>query len=93
MPYFTAKISAYKDISGNKKIDVLSMPNAILETAYRTAIYNLNSRIEPVPVDRLGDAYHADSPNSDITSATAIRKLINTGEEYKDYVHIQHTIY
>ncbi|MBN2878564.1 MAG: nucleotidyltransferase family protein [Clostridia bacterium] len=84
--YPQARALAYQKISGNATIDILKSPNAILEIAYRNAIYRLKSHIEVLPVPRAGDAYHESVPQSRIASATAIRKLILEKKDFSEYM-------
>ena len=65
---------------------MLKSPNAILEIAYRNAIHKLRSKIIPVPVPRVGDAYHEAIPQSKTASATAIRRLIREKADYSSFV-------
>ena len=84
--YPKARALAYQHLSGNENIDILKSPNAILEIAYRNAIYRLKSKIEVLPVPRAGDAYHENIPQSKIASATAIRNLIHENKNFLEYM-------
>ena len=55
---------------------VLRSPNNILAIEYLKALHFARCSIEPVPVRRIGDSYHAQSPTGRFTSATALRELL-----------------
>ena len=84
--YPQARAEAFKEISQYEDVSILKSPNAILEIAYRNAIHRFGSDIVPVPVPRVGDAYHESAPKSKIASATAIRNLILSKEPYDDFM-------
>jgi len=84
--YPQARLNAFKTISNFDDVSILKSPNAILEIAYRNAIYRLKSKIIPVHVPRVGDAYHESSPKSSIASATAIRNLIHHKKDYSRFI-------
>lgn len=64
-------------LAGNRKI--LSSPNNILAIAYIKALMNLDSRLIPVAVTRLGSDYHDPSLYSQYCSALAIRQALADG--------------
>ncbi|KJS18951.1 MAG: hypothetical protein VR72_20955 [Clostridiaceae bacterium BRH_c20a] len=67
-------------------INELNNPNNVLALAYLRVLDQLNSNIEPVLIKRIG-SYHAQEPEKEIASATAIRKLIlNHNDDWKKYV-------
>ncbi|KJS81487.1 MAG: hypothetical protein JM58_17000 [Peptococcaceae bacterium BICA1-8] len=67
-------------------IGELNNPNNVLAVAYLRALDQLNSAIEPVLIKRIG-SYHAQEPEKEVASATAIRKLIlNHNEDWGKYV-------
>ena len=84
--YPQSRIEAFSSVSGIFNTAVLKSPNAILEIAYRNAIHKLRSKIIPVPVPRVGDAYHEAIPQSKTASATAIRRLIREKADYSSFV-------
>jgi len=64
----------------------LDSPNNILAIAYLRVLEQLDCRIEPVTVQRIG-SFHAQQPELGIASATAIRKLIeNNDRSWLEYV-------
>ena len=86
LSYPQSRIEAFKTTSNHIETSVLKRPNAMLEIAYRNALHRLNSSIIPIPVPRVGDAYHDASPKSTIASATAIRNLIKENKDYSSLV-------
>lgn len=69
LSYAAARQAAVGDTS------VLSAPNNILGLEYCRAILHTGSSVVPLAIQRNGD-YHADLPQADEPSATAIRKLL-----------------
>lgn len=64
----------------------ISTPNNILALEYVKALNKLNSKMIPVPVTRIGAGYNDTEVLDGIASATHIRKLINNGEYFSDFV-------
>ena len=64
---------------------LLTRPNDILAFEYCRAILTQNSHIHPLAVLRPGD-YHADAPDAEHPSATAVRQLILSGGDWRQYV-------
>lgn len=89
MAYPQARLTAFHQLSTHSDVSILKSPNAILEIAYQNAIHRLDSRLIPVPIPRVGDAYHEATPQSRIASATAIRKLVLAGEDYSAYMPME----
>ena len=65
--------------------DLLSRPNDILAVEYCKAILSQRSPIKPLPIYRAGD-YHAEIPEIENPSATALRKQILAGQAWLHYV-------
>lgn len=63
----------------------LALPNDILAVEYTKAILQQNSPMGILPIRRPGD-YHATSPDPENPSATALRRLLKTGESWQSYV-------
>ena len=59
--------------------------NDILAFEYCRAILTQNSPMQPLAVLRPGD-YHADTPDAEHPSATAVRRLILSGSGWRQYV-------
>lgn len=64
---------------------VLSLPNNILAVEYCKAILRQCSKMQSQVILRQG-SYHDTEPDKNNPSATAIRVLIEQGQEWKDYV-------
>ena len=65
--------------------ELLRRPNDILAVEYCKAILAQNSSMVPFPIRREGD-YHAPAPAPENPSATAVRRLMLTGEPWLPYV-------
>ncbi len=63
---------------------LLTRPNDILAFEYCRAILTQNSPMHPLAVLRPGD-YHADTPDAEHPSATAVRRLLS-GSGWRQYV-------
>lgn len=64
---------------------ILSQPNNILAVEYCKAILSQNSNMQPYVIHREG-GYHDTLPDKENPSATALRQLIEAGENWRDYV-------
>lgn len=64
---------------------LLSNPNDILAVEYCKAILSQGSAMEPVPILRQG-SYHDDIPDPENPSATAVRKLLLGGQDWKSCI-------
>ena len=64
---------------------LLMKPNDILAFEYCRALLTQNSPMRPLAVLRPGD-YHADTPDAEHPSATAVRRLILSGSGWRQYV-------
>lgn len=65
--------------------DLLSNPNDILAVEYCKAILAQKSPLEPMPILRQG-SYHADIPDPENPSATAVRGLLLEGGDWRPYI-------
>ncbi len=65
--------------------ELLSQPNDILAVEYCKAILRRESAMEPMPILRCG-SYHAEEPNPENPSATALRKLLLSGQSTSAYL-------
>ena len=63
----------------------LSNPNDILGVEYCKAILSQNSPLLPLPIHREG-SYHAELPDGENPSATAVRSQMLAGESWQVYV-------
>lgn len=64
---------------------VLSSPNNILAVEYCKAILLQNSSMTPLPIKREG-SYHDKTADSDNPSATAVRNLMLSGEDWTPFI-------
>lgn len=64
--------------------DAFFSPNNILGINYISALQKLGSDIKTYTVKRNND-YHSDKSNDDFKSASALRNLISSGEQYRSY--------
>ncbi len=78
-----ARQSALTELGGSGGL--LSQPNDILAVEYCKAIISQNLQITPSPIPREG-GYHDTSPNPVNPSATAVRHLMLTGQEWLTYI-------
>lgn len=75
-----ARAAALKEHSA-----LLQKPNDILALEYCKAILSQKSAIQPMPIQRQGD-YHDTAPDTENPSATAIRNLLQNGEQWRSFV-------
>jgi len=78
-------IDRLEKISPSELSKILNQPNNILALEYIKHLLNLNSKIIPVPIKRIGASYHQRVIMGKISSATSIRnEIINnlTSPEY-----------
>ena len=65
--------------------DLLALPNNILAVEYCKAILSQNVPMQPLPIIREG-SYHAEMPDTDNPSATAVRNLMQQNLDWNPYV-------
>ena len=65
--------------------EILRRPNDILAVEYCKAMLATGTAMRPLPIVREG-SYHAETPDAENPSATALRKLICEGGDWKSYV-------
>ncbi|MFW5789670.1 MAG: nucleotidyltransferase [Bacillota bacterium] len=76
-----ARAEAIRELLGEEAYKIISKPNNILGIEYLKAIKEYNLPIEAETIARIDSNYHDQSPgNTNITSATAIRKLVYQGK-------------
>ena len=78
-----ARAAALADLGMDS--DILAQPNNILAVEYCKAILTQNSVMTPCPIFREG-SYHAEAPDPNNPSATALRSLILRGQEWRSYI-------
>lgn len=64
--------------------NIMSKSNNILAIEYLKALKSLKSSIQPVTVKRMGDSYLSTEMSSSLSSATAIRMLLQKGGSVTD---------
>lgn len=80
----TARQNAIKQICGNDNLAaLLEQPNNILGIEYLKALYRLNSRIEPLTIQRAVSHYHDTELKEQFSSASALRQTI-ANEQFAD---------
>lgn len=65
--------------------DILRRPNDILAVEYCKALLSTGTSMRPLPIVREG-SYHAETPDEENPSATALRKLIGEKGNWQAYV-------
>ena len=65
--------------------EILRRPNDILAVEYCKAILATGTAMKPLPIIREG-SYHAEIPDAENPSATALRKLITENGDWQSYV-------
>ena len=78
-----ARASALEELGLDAEI--LRRPNDILAVEYCKAILATGTTMKPLPIAREG-SYHAETPDAENPSATALRKLIGEADHWQDYV-------
>ena len=64
---------------------LVTLPNNILAIEYCKAILSQNSAMKPFPILREG-SYHDTAPDAENPSATAVRKLMQSGHDWKSCI-------
>lgn len=75
--YAKARANAF---AGFIPFDLLSSPNNILGLEYTKALYEKQSTVDILPIQRTGAAYDNDTLQANFSSASAIRSAINRGD-------------
>lgn len=73
-------LSSMEELSLDEIQQLLGEPNNILALEYLKSLQRRNSTITPVTIRRKSAGYHDTSMDSEFVSATAIRKLYQTGD-------------
>ena len=76
--YAKARAKAFKHIFP-KYADILESPNNILGIEYIKALKKCSSNMIPYTINRIGHAYHDTECRDTLASASAIRKLLTSG--------------
>lgn len=75
-----ARSHAFSELYGYDAREILAAPNNILAIEYMKALIRTKSNITPHNITRLNNNYHDDFMTGSISSATAIRKYMESGE-------------
>lgn len=83
-------ISKHKllDISKEDLLEILNSSNNILGLEYVKSLVKLNSNIKPYTITRVSAAYNSEDINSNICSATAIRKSLKENNNLNDISNV-----
>ena len=82
----TARQRALRDMYGDAFADVLSSPNDILGVEYIKAIKSFGFPMEVKAVTRKGVAHDSCEVTGNICSASALREMLRTGEDFKAFL-------
>lgn len=83
--YPKSREKAIKEYFPDLSVD-LNQPNIILGINYLKVLKELNSKIKPVPIQRIGN-YHGLKPVNNIAGATLIRNLMKKNDfSYKNFL-------
>lgn len=83
MSYPKARMEAF---SGLIDGELLTEPNNILAIEYIKALKNISSKIKPSTIKRYKAGYHDENPSDEFASASAVRDMIFSKEEYLKYI-------
>lgn len=87
MTFAAAREKAVCDIYGNEISDILSQPNNILALEYLKALQNIDSKITPTTISRVGAEHDSTETSDNIASASFVRQLIyEKNSEYLKYI-------
>lgn len=83
--YAEARQKALESIIGDSAT-IIEQPNNILAIEYIKAIKMLGININPLTVERKGAAHDSKDKNDGFASASEIRRMIEDGEDFSDYI-------
>ncbi len=86
LSYPDARQKALADLCGEDFARILSSPNDILGIEYIKAINSLNSKMTFSPLKRQGVSHDSEIFNGRFSSASAIRKMMLSGEDFKEFM-------
>jgi len=87
MPHPRARAQALSAWFGDDKTgEELAMPNAVLGTMYLRQIRLLESKLEPLVIQRAGAGYNDEDIHGSIASATSVRKALFSGSDWRQAV-------
>lgn len=83
-PHPRARAEALADwLEDDSAADALASPNAVLGAMYLRRLRHLASGMEPIAVRRAGAGYHDERVQGQIASATAVRRALFAGGEWR----------
>lgn len=85
MSFASARQKAVEKILG-APADCMGQPNNILGIEYLKQLKKSGSKISPVTITRSGTSYHSTEDSKGLLSATGIRRRMELGENWRDYV-------
>ncbi len=74
--YVKARTKTTLEFNGDLDGELFTAPNNILGLEYTRAILSQNSKIEILPIPRVGAGYTDEKPQNNFSSATALRKCL-----------------
>lgn len=87
MTFAAAREKAVCDIYGCEISDILSQPNNILALEYLKALQNIDSKITPTTIARVGAEHDSTETSGEIASASFVRQLMyDKNSEYLQYI-------
>lgn len=84
--YAAAREMAVDNIYGEEFSQILRKPNDVLGIEYLRALKKLKSSIKPLAIKREGVGHNDTETTNYFASASQIRKMIEYGENYDDFV-------
>lgn len=92
-PAARAKAAQQSSISQNKDLlDIIAEPNNILGIEYIRALQQIKSAIKPVTIKRIKAHYHDQELHDNISSATAIRGILQNDKSKADFSEISSSV-
>lgn len=77
---------AVENIYGKEYAEVLKNPNDVLGIEYLSALKKIESNIEPFAIKRVNVGHNDTATVNNFASASLIRQMINSGEDYQKFV-------
>lgn len=84
--YAVAVGDVVQSFLGRNAADELRKPNNILAVEYIKALSRMNSKVKPVPIQRISVDHDSTSANENMASASYIRNCILSGEDISKFV-------
>lgn len=80
-PFFTARAVAVERMLGKSAAEIIAEPNNILAVEYIKSLLRFESGIEPVAVKRVYSEHNDNNISGEISSATAVRDALYSGDD------------